>query len=224
MIRTKNFRASINGNQPDMIKVSFPDSKTIKAPLNAHYPYFTSLELDHLNNRQKELEQTNVKGSGFKTVKKIVKKQSEKLIDKAKDKAQKELKKELKKQAKNLIGHLKSNNDELEGGKIHIKKALKKEHVGRKLKNVGKNVVLPIAKEAAKNALKDGAMALVETNPELMPLLPVANTVIDKSIGSGIKPKKVNKRAEIVKKIMKDKGLSMISASKYVKTHNLYKK
>ena len=80
MIKTKHFRTSINdGDQPDMIKVSFPDSKTIKAPLNAHYPYFTALELDHLDNRQKELEQTNVKGSGFKTVKKAIKKQSEKL-------------------------------------------------------------------------------------------------------------------------------------------------
>ena len=37
--------------------------------------------------------------------------------------------------------------------------------------------------------------------------------------GSGKKP---NKRAEIVKKIMKEKGLKMIDASKYVKEHNLY--
>ena len=224
MIKTKHFRSSINGDQPDMIKVSFPDSKTIKAPLNAHYPYFTALELDHLDNRQKELEQTNVKGSGFKTVKKAIKKQSEKLMDKAKDKAQKELKKQAKNQVDNLIGHLKSNNDEFEGGKIHIKKALKKAHVGRKLKNVGKNVVLPVAKEAAKEALKEGATAFVESNPEFAPLLPVANVAIDKGIGSGIKPKKVNKRAEIVKKIMKQHGLSLIDASRYVKTHNLYKK
>ena len=223
MIRTKNFRTSINGDQPDMIKVSFPDSKKIKAPLNAHYPYFTALELDHLDNRQKELEQTNVKGSGFKTVKKIVKKNSEKLLDKAKDKAQKELKKQAKNQIDNLIGHLKSNNDdELEGGKLHLKKMAKKSHIGRKLKNVGKNVVLPVAKEMAKTALKDSAMAFAESNPEVMPLLPVANAVIDKGIGSGIKPKKVNKRAEIVKKIMKDKGLSMIESSKYVKAHDLY--
>jgi hypothetical protein len=34
--------------------------------------------------------------------------------------------------------------------------------------------------------------------------------------------KKVNKRAEIVRKIMKEKGLKMIDASKYVKAHNLY--
>ena len=222
MIKTKHFRSSINGDQPETIKVSFPDSKTIKVPGNANYPYFTSLELDHLDNRQKELEQTNVKGSGFKTVKKAVKKQSEKLLDKAKEKVEKEIKKQAKNQVDNFIGHLKSNNNELEGGKIHIKKALKKAHVGRKLKNVSKNVVLPVAKEAAKTALKDGAMALAESNPELAPLLPVANIAIDKSIGSGIKPKNVNKRAEIVKKIMKQHGLSMIESSKYVKTHNLY--
>ena len=36
------------------------------------------------------------------------------------------------------------------------------------------------------------------------------------------KGKKINKRAEIVKKIMKKKGLNMIEASKYVKSHNLY--
>ena len=66
MIRTKNFRSSINGDQPETIKVSFPGSKkTIRTPGNAHYPYFTALELDHLDNRQKELEQTNIKGSGL---------------------------------------------------------------------------------------------------------------------------------------------------------------
>ena len=224
MIKTKNFRTSINGDQPEMIKVSFPGTKKIKAPLNASYPYFTALELDHLDNKQKELEQTNIKGSGFRTIKKAVKKQGEKLLDKAKDKAQKELKKQAANQIDNLIGHLKSNNDELAGGKIHLKKALKKAHVGRKLKNVGKNVVLPVAKEAAKTALKDSAMALAESNPELMPLLPVANVAIDKGIGSGLKSKKVNPRAAIVKKIMKQHGLSLIESSKYVKTHNLYKK
>jgi hypothetical protein len=34
--------------------------------------------------------------------------------------------------------------------------------------------------------------------------------------------KKVNKRAEIVKKVMEEKKMSMIEASKYVKDHNLY--
>jgi hypothetical protein len=32
------------------------------------------------------------------------------------------------------------------------------------------------------------------------------------------------KRAEIVKKVMAEKGLSMVQASKYVKEHGLYKK
>jgi len=36
------------------------------------------------------------------------------------------------------------------------------------------------------------------------------------------KPKKVNKRAEIVKKVMKEKGLGLIEASKYVKANGLY--
>ena len=54
-------------------KVSFPASKKIKTPLNIHYPYFAALELDHLDNKQKELEQTNIKGSGFKKIiKKVV--------------------------------------------------------------------------------------------------------------------------------------------------------
>jgi hypothetical protein len=50
--------------------------------------------------------------------------------------------------------------------------------------------------------------------------------------GAGMKPPKVKrmvgagdgrrKRAEVVKKVMSEKGLSMIDASKYVKEHNLY--
>jgi hypothetical protein len=32
------------------------------------------------------------------------------------------------------------------------------------------------------------------------------------------------KRAELVKKIMSEKGLKMIEASKYIKLHNLFKK
>lgn len=38
----------------------------------------------------------------------------------------------------------------------------------------------------------------------------------------GSKKKKVNKRALIVKKVMKEHGYSMIEASKYVKQHGLY--
>jgi hypothetical protein len=35
--------------------------------------------------------------------------------------------------------------------------------------------------------------------------------------------KKPNKRAEIVKKVMKERGISMINASKAVKAEGLYK-
>jgi hypothetical protein len=52
-------------------------------------------------------------------------------------------------------------------------------------------------------------------------LVPVANMKSSSMAGQG-KPK--NKRSEIVKKIMKEKGLSMIEASKYVRLNNLYVK
>lgn len=49
-------------------------------------------------------------------------------------------------------------------------------------------------------------------------LVPVANMKSSSMAGQG----KKNKRSEIVKNIMKEKGLSMIQASKYVKEHKLY--
>jgi hypothetical protein len=57
----------------------------------------------------------------------------------------------------------------------------------------------------------------------------VSAGVVEKMLGLGKKkekdankPKKVNKRAEIVRKVMKEQGLKMIEASKYVKDNNLY--
>lgn len=47
----------------------------------------------------------------------------------------------------------------------------------------------------------------------------------DRTVGGGVSGGDGRKaRAEIVKRIMKEKGLKMIEASKYVKEHNLYKK
>ena len=224
MIRSKNLQ--ISTDEPELLHIHFGKSKQVKAlPSNANYPYFTSLELNHLDNRQAELEQTDVKGAGIKkTLKKTVKKETNKVKKEAKARVVKEIKNQAQNQIDNLIGHLTSNDDGLTGGKLHLKKMAKKAHVGRKLKNVGKNVVLPVAKQAAKEALKDSAMALVESNPELAPLLPVANIAIDKAIGSGVKQKKLNHRAVIVKKVMQQHGLSMIDASKFVKANNLYNK
>ena len=42
-------------------------------------------------------------------------------------------------------------------------------------------------------------------------------------MSAGKKTRKPNERNDIVKKIMKEKGLKMIEASKYVKENNLYK-
>jgi hypothetical protein len=52
-------------------------------------------------------------------------------------------------------------------------------------------------------------------------VVPKAQMMASTMSGMG-KVKKPNKRAEIVKKIMKEKGLKMIEASKYVKDNNLY--
>ena len=41
-------------------------------------------------------------------------------------------------------------------------------------------------------------------------------------ITHGGKKRRSNKRAEVVKRVMREKGLSMIEASKYVKAHGLY--
>lgn len=113
-------------------------------------------------------------------------------------------------------------------------------------KEVGKEV-LPIVKKEGLKALKNYLLPAAETvaeNPEL--LMAAAgrkknHKVIRKSYDSdsdeegsihidvnshkndkgGRRP---NARAQIVKKVMASKGLSMIQASKYVKEHNLYKK
>ena len=52
-------------------------------------------------------------------------------------------------------------------------------------------------------------------------LIPVANLPASQ-MTAGAKPKRTNKRAELVKKIMKEQNLSMIKASSYVKDHKLY--
>ena len=52
---------------------------------------------------------------------------------------------------------------------------------------------------------------------------PISEALTKKAVSAiGGKVKKPNKRGEIVKKIMKEKGLNLPMASKYVKEHNLY--
>ena len=103
---------------------------------------------------------------------------------------------------KHLAHHLHKN----------IKHVVNRNHVGRKLTNTAKNHIIPIAKDMTKTALKDGAMALAMSNPELAPLVPIANYTIDKAIGSGIKkPRKKREQSQkeknrhaLVRNLMKE--------------------
>ena len=63
----------------------------------------------------------------------------------------------------------------------------------------------------------------VKSTPKMEQTGPVPKAQMPSSTMSGGAPKGGrSKRAEIVKKVMKEKGLSMIAASKHVKEHNLY--
>jgi hypothetical protein len=70
-------------------------------------------------------------------------------------------------------------------------------------------VAKPIAKQVAKD-LGEKAIEAVASK---------AKSTLASKVGSGGGR---SKRAEIVRKIMKEKGMKMIEASKYVKAHNLY--
>lgn len=75
-------------------------------------------------------------------------------------------------------------------------------NIGKMFKSIVKN---PIVKEVGKELLKEGIKTGV------------------KAIASGAGQGGRQKRAEIVKRVMREKGLKMIEASKYVKAHGLYK-
>jgi coproporphyrinogen III oxidase-like Fe-S oxidoreductase len=73
-----------------------------------------------------------------------------------------------------------------------------------------------------------GAVASALAGPVAAPAQPAAAS----ATGRGKQKKKRaaagpddgrRKRAEVVKKVMKEKGMKMIEASKYVKEHGLYK-
>jgi hypothetical protein len=115
------------------------------------------------------------------------------------------------------------------GGKFNLKNALKK--TGK----VAKSVAVIAGREALPLAI--GALGQEFGVP--MPVGMAVGRMISKGAlsenvtgvkGSGKKPKMIAcgggdgraKRAEIVKKVMKEKGLKMIEASKYVKANGLY--
>jgi hypothetical protein len=71
-------------------------------------------------------------------------------------------------------------------------------------------------KADAKEAIKLAEQQLLEERPHNAP-----DALLQLARGSA-KPKRSNARAEIVKKVMREKGMKMIEASKYVKAHGLY--
>jgi hypothetical protein len=91
--------------------------------------------------------------------------------------------------------------EETKGGKYSVGKFFK--DVGSVGKKIIKNpIVKQVGKELLKEGLKQGTKALIAS-----------------ASGAG---KGRSARAEIVKKVMKEQGLKMIEASKYVKAHGLY--
>jgi hypothetical protein len=93
-----------------------------------------------------------------------------------------------------------SEEVEAVGGKYSVGKFFK--DVGKVGKKIVKNpIVKQVGKELLKEGLKQGTKALITY-----------------ASGAGGRAK----RAEIVKKVMAEKGLKMIEASKYVKQHGLY--
>jgi hypothetical protein len=88
--------------------------------------------------------------------------------------------------------------------------------VGLSVLGLGKN------KKAMKGGMKSAsAVETVKSTPKMVQSKVVPKAQMPGSSMSGFgKPK--SKRAEIVKKIMKEKNMSMIEASKYVKQNNLY--
>ena len=97
--------------------------------------------------------------------------------------------------------------------------------IGNAFKQVVK-VAQPIAEKVAEKAVmsklglgrrKGGRTSGGETSGGK-----VATKAISKAVGLGRSKGGRSARAEIVKKVMREKGLKMIEASKYVKAHGLY--
>ncbi len=93
----------------------------------------------------------------------------------------------------------------------------------RAIKKVGGNI-LDDAIEATKPLVRKGKKAVKEAIKENAPkattaLKKAADKAITKAVGGGR-----SARAAIVKKVMAEKGMKMIEASRHVKEHGLYKK
>lgn len=162
------------------------------------------------------------KAAKSKVVKGLAKKGTELALKKGKDMAKEMIKKKMEGGAqgskKDLVrsaiddiedlGYILKSKSKIikdaEGGNFWKK-------LGHTFKNVGKAVAVPAV----------GALTAASGNPEFAPLAMAATSGAMKGSGKSDGRKR---RAEIVKKIMKEKGLKMTDASAYVKKHGLYTK
>lgn len=99
-------------------------------------------------------------------------------------------------------------------GKAAVKTA-KKQHLGKKVGKIAKDYAKEMAPEAA------AAAATAIGQPEMAPGAAAFTQNAVKGLG---KPKRTNARAQIVGKIMKERGVGLAEASKIVKAEGLYKK
>ena len=92
---------------------------------------------------------------------------------------------------------------------------------GAKVLGFGKKEA--VADESGDPVLPTVTKETVQSTPKAVRTRRVVKSELPSSTLSGLgKVKKSNPRAEIVRKVMAEKGLKMIEASKYVKANNLY--
>ena len=99
------------------------------------------------------------------------------------------------------------------GGKFRVGKAMKKAHVGKIARSIARN---PIVQDTVAAGVGVGATEATG-NPMAGVLAAAATKGAMKGAG-----KRASARGALVSKIMKEKGLSLGQASKYVKEHNLF--
>lgn len=80
--------------------------------------------------------------------------------------------------------------------------------------------VIEVAEKA--QPLAEMVKSAVDKSPMAKAVLDKVSKVAKESVGKGSCGGARGKRADIVKKVMKEKGLKLIEASKYVKAHGLY--
>ncbi len=163
-----------------------------------------------LNEYEDKLE-GQLKKNQEKAIEKMIKKEELK----SKKSQEKETKKRLTKAEKMEMKERKQA-EKLE--KEERKKAEKLEKLEKKESKKGKKAMKDAETQYEEPIMEEGGVMVGRDKASRKPI-PVSNMSYIKQLKGG---GKTHKRAEIVKKVMREKGLKMIEASKYVKEHGLY--